>query len=68
VAVCARTATDSALLFPDGGFYCGEVNAQFQRHGEGSMHAANGAQTERGVWSLDVLQPGRKALIIGNND
>ena len=31
------------------------------------MHAADGAHLERGQWLNDVLQPDRKALLIGNN-
>ena len=55
------------MLDPGGSFYCGEINAQFQRHGKGRMHSADGVRPEFGQWLIDVLQPGRKALLIGNN-
>ena len=54
-------AKESALLFPDGGFYRGEINAQLQRHGQGSMHAADGVQLHCGEWVDDVLQPSEGA-------
>jgi len=48
-------AKESALLFPDGGFYRGEINEQFQRHGAGSMCSADGAVVSEGIWSDDRL-------------
>lgn len=47
-AVCS--ANDAALLFPGGGFYQGELNSKLQRHGQGIMHAADGAVESEGIW------------------
>jgi hypothetical protein len=49
------SARNASLLYPDGRFYRGEINAQFQRHGRGSMHAANGRAESEGEWRDDRL-------------
>ena len=43
-------ANGAALLYPDGSFYRGETNAQFQRHGKGAMHSADGTVQPMGQW------------------
>lgn len=62
-SVAAKTAS---LLFPDGGYFVGAINAQSQRHGFGRMFSKGGALIQFSLWFADQLQR-RKALIIGNN-
>lgn len=71
------TANDATLIYPDGRFYRGEINDQFQRHGRGSIHTADGERLESGTWgndkwiepqTLHVVGRQRCALLIGIDD
>ena len=68
---CTATAAkgappDRTLLFPDGGHYVGEFNAQFMRHGEGVRFSADGSVLANGQF-CDGKQHGRGRRFCGGD-
>ena len=54
--VCGCSARSASLLYPDGGYYSGQINQSNQRHGVGLMFAADGKLVDSGTWINDQLQ------------